>query len=248
MKRTTLSVLFFLCSLLFAQAGGLRVLFIGDSITDGNWGNACGMAKPTSERSLWDMNHIYGSGYMYLCASHYQGNFPEKEYEFFNRGISGNTLLDMEKRWEEDAIEMKPDVLSVLVGTNDIHYFLQGEKKEPFDFETWEMRYRAILDRSLQANPELKMVLGTPFVARVGNMRESEDFALRDGLVRRCAAIVEKIAKEYRAVYLPYNAMFDEILKTTSTSKDTYWIWDGIHPTPAGHKRMADMWIERVNL
>lgn len=248
MKRTTLSVLFFLCSLLFAQAGGLRVLFIGDSITDGNWGNACGMAKPTSERSLWDMNHIYGSGYMYLCASHYQGSFPEKEYEFFNRGISGNTLQDLEKRWEGDAIEMKPDVLSVLVGTNDIHYYLQGDKKEPFDFAAWEECYRSLLDRSLQANPKLKIVLGTPFVVRIGNMRESEDFSQRDSLVRRCAAIVEKVAKEYRAVYLPYNAMFDEILKTTPTSKDTYWIWDGIHPTPAGHKRMADMWIERVNL
>lgn len=248
MKRTTLSVLFFLCSLLFAQAGGLRVLFIGDSITDGNWGNACGMAKPTSERSLWDMNHIYGSGYMYLCASHYQGSYPEEEYEFFNRGISGNTLRDLEKRWEEDAIEMKPDVLSVLVGTNDIHYYLQGDRNTPFDFAAWEECYRSLLDRSLQANPKLKIVLGTPFVARVGNMRESEDFSLRDSLVRRCAAIVEKVAKEYRAVYLPYNAMFDEILKTTPTSKDTYWIWDGIHPTPAGHKRMADMWIERVNL
>ena len=55
------------------------------------------------------MNHIYGSGYMYLCASRYQGDFPEKEYAFFNRGISGNTLRDLEKRWEEDVIGMKPD-------------------------------------------------------------------------------------------------------------------------------------------
>lgn len=58
---------------------------------------------------------------------------------------------------------MKPDVLSVLVGTNDVHYYLQGDKKEPFDFEGWEKCYRSLLDRSLQANPELKIVLGTPF-------------------------------------------------------------------------------------
>lgn len=174
---------------------GPRVLFIGDSITDGNWGNACGMPKPTAERSLWDMNHIYGSGYMYLCASHYQGDFPEKEYAFFNRGISGNTLRDLEKRWEEDVIGMKPDVLSVLVGTNDVHYYLQGDKKEPFDFEGWEKCYRSLLDRSLQVNPELKIVLGAPFVANVGNMRKSGDFAERDSLVRRCAAIVERIAE-----------------------------------------------------
>lgn len=238
----------FFCISLLLHASGPRVLFIGDSITDGNWGNACGMPKPTAERSLWDMNHIYGSGYMYLCASHYQGDFPEKEYAFFNRGISGNTLRDLEKRWEEDVIGMKPDVLSVLVGTNDVHYYLQGDKKEPFDFEGWEKCYRSLLDRSLQANPELKIVLGTPFVANVGNMRKSEDFAERDSLVRRCAAIVERIAKDYQTVFLPYNAMFDEILGTAPASQDTYWIWDGIHPTPAGHKRMADMWIKRVNL
>ena len=82
---------------------------------------------------------------MYLCASHYQGDFPEKEYAFFNRGISGNTLRDLEKRWEEDVIGMKPDVLSVLVGTNDVHYYLQGDKKEPFDFEGWEKCYRSCL-------------------------------------------------------------------------------------------------------
>ncbi|WP_418697751.1 SGNH/GDSL hydrolase family protein [Bacteroides sp.] len=248
MKRIGTFVIVILCTMLWAHAGGLRVLFIGDSITDGNWGNACGMPKPTSERSLWDMNHIYGSGYMYLCVSHYQGSFPEKGYEFFNRGISGNTLQDLEKRWEGDALEMKPDVLSVLVGTNDVHYYLQSDKKEPFDFETWEKRYRSLLDRSLQANPKLKIVLGAPFVANVGNMRKSDDFPERDALVRRCAAIVERIAADYHAVYLPYNTMFDEILKSTPTSKDTYWIWDGIHPTPAGHKRMADMWIKYVNL
>jgi lysophospholipase L1-like esterase len=248
MKRIGLFVIVFFCISLLLHASGPRVLFIGDSITDGNWGNACGMPKPTAERSLWDMNHIYGSGYMYLCASHYQGDFPEKEYAFFNRGISGNTLRDLEKRWEEDVIGMKPDVLSVLVGTNDVHYYLQGDKKEPFDFEGWEKCYRSLLDRSLQANPELKIVLGTPFVANVGNMRKSEDFAERDSLVRRCAAIVERIAKDYQTVFLPYNAMFDEILGTAPASQDTYWIWDGIHPTPAGHKRMADMWIKRVNL
>ena len=72
MKRIGLFVIVFFCISLLLHASGPRVLFIGDSITDGNWGNACGMPKPTAERSLWDMNHIYGSGYMYLCASHYQ--------------------------------------------------------------------------------------------------------------------------------------------------------------------------------
>lgn len=82
MKRIGLFVIVFFCISLLLHASGPRVLFIGDSITDGNWGNACGMPKPTAERSLWDMNHIYGSGYMYLCASHYQGDFPKRNMLF----------------------------------------------------------------------------------------------------------------------------------------------------------------------
>lgn len=224
--------------------GGLRVLFIGDSITDGNWGGGGGL--PASKRNQWDLNHIYGSGYMYLCASHYQGKYPEKEYRFFNRGGSGNTLAHLEERWEEDAIALNPDVLSILIGTNDVHHYLRSKSQTPFDFEKWERRYRSLLDRSLKANPKLKIVLGAPFAANTGSMRREDNFAIRDSMVRHCAAIVKKIAKEYNATYLPYNDLFEHLLKKYPTTQDTYWIWDGIHPTPAGHKQMAEMWINKV--
>ena len=80
---------------------------------------------------------------------------------------------------------------------------------------------------------ELKIVLGTPFVANVGNMRKSEDFAERDSLVRRCAAIVERDSSDYQTVFLPYNAMFDEIPGTAPASRHLL-IWDGINPTCRG--------------
>lgn len=227
-------------------AGCLKILFIGDSITDGNWGNSGGSAKPSSERTLWDMNHIYGSGYMYLCAAYYQGNYPEREYEFYNRGISGNTLNDLEKRWTVDVIELQPDVLSILIGTNDVDEFLKSDTNQTFDFIEWEKRYRSLLDNSLQSNPNLKIVLCLPFVAYTGKMHKSMDFEKRDMLVNYCAGIVKQIAKDYKAICLPFNLLFDKILKETPTSQDTYWIWDGIHPTPAGHQRMAAMWIKAV--
>lgn len=118
-----------------------RILFIGDSITDGAWGNSGGSSKPSSERNLWDLNHIYGHGYVYLCAAYYQARYPSKDYIFYNRGISGNTLSDLEKRWTEDVIKLQPDILSILIGTNDINVFMK-EDKEDFDFEDWEKRYR----------------------------------------------------------------------------------------------------------
>ena len=86
-----------------AEKKGKRIVYIGDSITDGNW--ACLNGKKSSERKHkeWDKNHVFGSGYMYLCAAHYMATEPEKEYEFFNRGISGHELVELEDRWQEDG-------------------------------------------------------------------------------------------------------------------------------------------------
>ena len=123
-------------------ASGRRVVYIGDSITDGNWGKADG--KPSSQRNLWDRNHLFGSGYMYLCASYYQGYFPDRDYRFFNRDVGGHALGDLAARWQEDVIDLRPDVLSVFVGTNDAERHLgrllraDDPKTVPdFDFADW---------------------------------------------------------------------------------------------------------------
>lgn len=222
---------------------GTRVLFIGDSITDGAWGNSGGGAKPSSQRALWDMNHIYGHGYMYLCAAHYQGRYPSQDYEFFNRGISGNTLSDLEKRWKSDAIDIKPDVLSILIGTNDVDVLLK-QGSNSFDYVEWERRYRRLLDEALDAHPNLKLVLCAPFVANTGKMRETSNYGVREEMIKECAEVVKKIAKDYNAIFVPYHQMFATLIAKTPKAKNTYWIWDGIHPTAAGHQQMADLWIK----
>jgi lysophospholipase L1-like esterase len=86
---------------------GARILFIGDSITDMNRGRSA------------DPNHILGHGYVFLIAARQGAAFPELQLDFVNRGISGNTVLDLEKRWKKDMIDLKPDMLSVLIGVND---------------------------------------------------------------------------------------------------------------------------------
>lgn len=241
MKRLILIVLvmLFLPSI---YGVGKKILFIGDSITDGAWGNSGGGAKPSSERNLWDRNHIYGHGYMYLCAAHYMGMYPTEGYEFFNRGISGNTLSDLEKRWQGDVIDEEPDVLSVLIGTNDVDVFMRSGGND-FDIEGWEKRYCGLLDAALAVNPDLKLVLCAPFVANTGKMRNSENYQKREVLIRKCTETVERIAKRYKAVFLPFDAMFENLINKSVDAQETYWIWDGIHPTAAGHWQMADMWI-----
>lgn len=238
-------ILLFLSLMIVAtlQAGNVKVLFIGDSITDGAWGRSGGNAQPSKERNHWDMNHIYGHSYMFLCASHYQGKYPEAGYEFFNRGISANTLGDLEKRWEEDVIDIRPDVLSILIGTNDVNESLGAGE---FDIRAWETRYRKLLDRTLGANPDTKLVLCTPFVAPTGRLKASADYPLRETRLAKCVEVIKRLADDYNACLVPFHTLFHKLLEKHPIDEGRYWIWDGIHPTPAGHQRMADLWMQKT--
>lgn len=220
-----------------------RVLYIGDSVTDGGWGRSGGSSKPSKERNQWDQNHLFGHSYMMLCAAHYQSRYPEAGYEFLNRGISGDDFSRLEARWDEDAISQNPDVLSLLVGTNDVNNYLEKAEGVPFDFQTWEQRYRTLLDRARAANPQVKFALGTPFVAKVGKVGDAANYALRDSLIHRLSAIVSHIAADYDAVLLRYDSLFAAQKTEHPLVPATNWIWDGIHPTAAGHRLMADLWV-----
>ena len=232
-------------------ASGRRVVYIGDSITDGNWGKADG--KPSSQRNLWDRNHLFGSGYMYLCASYYEGYFPDRDYRFFNRGVGGHALGDLAARWQEDVIDLRPDVLSVFVGTNDAERHLgrllraDDPKTVPdFDFADWERTYRGLLDQARQANPALKIVLCTPFAAPCGKIVEGalgEYYPLRQRILAQCCVIVERIAADYGATLVPFHRLIADLETRLPNGDATYWVWDGIHPTPAGQRLMADCWI-----
>lgn len=222
---------------------GRRVLFIGDSVTDGGWGRSGGLMKPSAERNLRDLNHIYGHSYMLFCASYFESLYPEKELEFMNRGISGDDLSRLEKRWEEDAISLEPDVLSLLIGTNDVSYHLEQRAQEPFDFESWEQRYRALLDKVRTARPNVKLVLGTPFAAKVGRIGQAADYEERMRLLEQLTTVISRIAADYDAVLVRYDVLFGSLPSRYPTVGMDHWIWDGIHPTAAGHRLMADLWI-----
>ena len=208
-------------------------LFIGDSITDGGWGNSGGSMAPSAQRNHSDWNHIYGHSYMMLCASDLQSRYPEAGLTFYNRGISGDTVKGLLKRWDDDALALKPGVLTLLVGINDA-------MQRDFDIKEWEKGYRQLLDRTLQALPDCRLVLGTPFFAKVGGHGRRRDADEILGRVRAEASVVRALAAEYGATLIPFDELFDRLLQDGPT--ETYWIWDGVHPTPAGHRRMADLW------
>ena len=241
MKRTFLSLLLLLTVLSGSSAH--RVLYIGDSITDGGWGRSGGSAKASKDRNHTDLNHVYGHSYMMLCAAYYQSQWPDDDWQFWNRGISGNTLYEMADRWQEDALDLQPDVISILIGTNEAGKSISAVEKsgrkatvEDFDYATWEQTYRHLLDTTRQVLPNVQLVLCTPFHTPARG-------AVKCAVIDSLCSIVRQMAKDYKAVLVPFDSMFKELQKNQPNPK--YWIWDGIHPTAAGHLRMAELWESR---
>jgi len=210
-----------LCALVLAAvepipafAPNERVLFQGDSITDGNRGRSA------------DPNHILGHGYAFIIAARHGAAFPERKLDFYNRGVSGNTVLDLEKRWAKDTLALKPDLLSVMIGVND--------QSHGVPLEAYEATYDKLLTDARAQNPKLKLVLIEPFVRHPGK-------PVPEGIVAR-QAIVAKLAQKHGAALVKLQKLFDEAAAKTA---DDYWVWDTVHPTYRGHQLLADEW-ERV--
>ena len=204
---------------------GSRLLFIGDSITDMKWG-----------RNEKDRNHYLGHSYVYLIASRLGVDMPQARLEFFNRGISGNKVSDLKARWQKDAINMKPDLLSILIGVNDV--------SRGGTVEQWEADYRFILDASRKAKADLPLVLLDPFVLRSGRLKIPEAWQKWRAKVDKYGAIVAQLANDYDAIHVKTQEVFDAAAKAVSPEQ---WIWDGVHPLPQGHELIARNWLQVVS-
>jgi len=199
-----------------------RILFQGDSITDGNRGRND------------DPNHILGHGYAFIIAAKYGAQFPERKLTFMNRGISGNKVNDLSARWKQDTLDLKPDILSILVGINDLCGQMPAEK--------YEETYDKLLADTVTALPNVKLALGEPFALPVRGFKEG--WESRRAELKNRQQIVEKLASKYHAAVVHYQRVFDDACKRAPAE---HWIWDGVHPTYSGHQLMADEWVRAVN-
>lgn len=211
---------------------GSRLVFQGDSITDMNWG-----------RNESDRNHYLGHSYVFLIAARLGIEIPEAKLDIYNRGKSGNAVWQLRKRWHQDAVEMKPDLLSILIGTNDVGEGLRHPKRKitPASFES---DYRFILDASRKANPDLRLVLLDPFVQPTGPLKNEQAWKVRSEATAELRGVVAKLATDYDAVHIQTQDIFDKAAKVAGPEN---LIWDGIHPLPAGHELIARHWIQAVS-
>ncbi|UUZ97393.1 SGNH/GDSL hydrolase family protein [Paenibacillus sp. P25] len=205
----------------------MRVLFQGDSITDG------GRSRNN------DLNHVLGHGYAYIIASRLGNELAERRPQFFNRGISGNRVSDLYARWNEDAFHLRPDLISILIGVNDAGRIVNGEPTGATD--RFERAYRHLLAETQEVLPAAGLVLCEPFILRTGVV--GEKWEAWHERVARYQETVHRLADEFEAVFVPLQATFDAACGRADAS---YWLWDGVHPTAAGHDLLAGQWLSVV--
>jgi lysophospholipase L1-like esterase len=204
------------------------VLFQGDSITD------CG--RDRSPGVKYNDGPALGGGYAGMVAARSLAEHPGFGLRFLNRGNSGHRVVDLYARWKMDAINLQPDILSILIGVNDTwHEFSSGNGVEP---ERYAQVYRMMLNLTLERLPDVYLVLCEPFTLPcgvvtpewMGDMQQRQD-------------IVRDLAGEFGAVFVPFQKMFTEACQEASPE---YWLPDGVHPSPAGHARMAELWMKSL--
>ncbi|ASU33696.1 SGNH/GDSL hydrolase family protein [Mucilaginibacter xinganensis] len=205
------------------------ILFQGDSITD--WGRDHSKTIPNDTGSL-------GSGYVLLASGQLLIKYPQYNLQIYNKGISGNKVYQLAERWDTDALNLKPTVLSIHIGVNDFwHTITNGYTGT---IQNYIADYHTLLDRTRKALPEVKFVICEPFAVK-GVKAVDDKWYPTFNLFRKAA---KDIANEYNTAFVPYQAAFDKALEL---APGNYWTLDGVHPSIAGEALMAKTWMEIVN-
>ena len=207
---------------------GDTILFQGDSITDAKRDRATA-DQPNRQQSM-------GKGYAWLAASSLLVGQPEKRLQIYNRGISGNKVPNLASRWQKDCLDIKPNVLSILIGVNDIWHKRNG--KYDGTIESYAEGYHALIKRTKESLPEVKLVICEPFVLRCGAVDDSW-FPAFDGY--RAAA--KQVSDTAGATFVPFQTIFDRALEFAPAE---HWAKDGVHPSSAGASLMASAWLNAV--
>lgn len=200
---------------------GARVLFQGDSITD--FGR--------DRDQPWGL----GSGYVNLIAAWFTARYPQLKVQFLNRGISGNRVADLRGRWDEDALALKPDWVSILIGINDT--WRRYDSNDPTSAEAYAADYRDVLARSQVAGARL--IVLEPFLLPHPADREQWRVDLDPKI-----HVARQLTREFDAIFVPLDGVFAAAAAASGAMAD--WTPDGVHPTPAGHALIAQAWLSAV--
>lgn len=204
------------------------ILFQGDSITD---------SGRNKEDTGFNTARNLGSGYPMLAGAALLNKYEALNLKVYNKGISGNKVYQLAERWDKDCLDLKPDVLSILIGVNDIWHKLNGTYNGTI--EIYRNDYIALLERTMKALPNVKLIICEPFA--VNGVKAVDDKWYPEFYDYQKSA--REIAKQFRATFIPFQSVYDEAQKRAPGS---YWTGDGVHPTLAGAQLMAKAWMKAL--
>lgn len=204
------------------------ILFQGDSITD------AGRDKASMEAN--DFQSM-GLGYAVMASAGLIGGFPGENWKLYNRGISGNKVPQLDARWDEDCLNLKPDVVSILIGVNDYWHTFTGDYKGTV--ASYEKDYDALLTRTKASLPNVKFILGEPFALKEGSAIRKIKKWYPNFYEYQAAA--KRVAEKHQTAWIPYQQIFDDACMQAPYD---YWGPDGVHPSFAGRYLMAKSWVE----
>ncbi|MFK7926489.1 MAG: SGNH/GDSL hydrolase family protein [Bacteroidia bacterium] len=207
---------------------GKTVVFQGDSITDG--GRNKEQLGPNGRGEL-------GSAYPLLVSAQILGSHGEQDINFYNRGISGHKVFQLAERWDVDCLDLKPDILTILIGVNDFWHMVNG--KYDGTVEIYERDFMALIERTKATLPNVKIIIAEPF-AVAGGRAITERW---DNEFPAYQAAAKRVAEAHGTQWIACQSIFDEALKRGSVG---HWCADGVHPSPAGHQLMANAWIKAL--
>ncbi len=201
------------------------ILFTGDSISDAGRG----------ERAY----RPFGNGYVNFTANYLLARYPQLNLGIINTGINGNTVRDLERRWEKDCLVYKPDVLSVLIGINDLwRLHTAGRENQGVEPQVYEFTYRRLLT-AVRRQGDCQLVIMEPFM--FCDNAQDKIFTRLPAYIN----VVHALAEQFDAVLVPLQAAIDDKIKTVASDK---WSDDMVHPFVWAHAWISQRWIEATKV
>lgn len=197
----------------------MRIVFIGDSIT---------------ESGRFEDPEQLGTGYVRLVHDYLRTTYPAGNLEVFNKGISGNRVTDLADRWQTDAMDLNPDIISISIGINDVWRQLKNPEMEQVYPDQFEQIYDSLLTQ-VSENTHARIVLMEPTI-----IEESLD-SIGNEKLKAYVKIVNRIAEKYGAVIVPLHQGF---LKYIEANNGYDLTLDGVHMNSVGNMLMTTYWLE----
>ena len=193
---------------------GQKVVMIGDSITDAG---------------RRDLAPPWGAGYMTLVRSFVTALRPELDLTWVNKGIGGDTVRHLAERWVGDVLDQKPDVLTVMIGINDVWRRFGDRPLEAVPADEYQSTLVTLL-RSVQETREVTMFVGSPYMIEADTsdpMRSAMDIY---------GSLAKEVAEDVGATFIDVQGAFDRVLMHSNSAD---WADDRVHPNQPGHAVIA---------